>query len=349
MKTILVTGGTGFIGSHTCVTMIENGFKVIIVDSNINSSPKVITKIKQIFKEEELHKDQIIFEKGDIRDEIFLKDVFQNAIKRNNPIEAVIHFAGLKSVEESVSEPLRYWEYNVFGSICLFKVMQSFACKTIVFSSSATVYGDTKENPISESSFINPKNPYGKTKATVENILESIFKSSNQTWRIINLRYFNPIGAHESGKIGENPLNKPNNLFPLICRVAKGEYKKLNIYGNNWPTKDGTCIRDYIHIMDLAEAHFFAIKYLLEIDFQFLNLNVGTGIGTSVLEIIETFKATNNCKVPFLNSSKRPGDVPILVAKNELAISSLNWKPKRNIEAMCRDGWEWHKNNPNGY
>ena len=257
-----------------------------------------------------------------------MKEIFSKAIKDNNPIKGVIHFAGLKSVEESIKNPLLYWDVNVKGSISLFRVMELFNCNLIVFSSSATVYGNAKTIPIQETSYINPTNTYGHTKITTEYILQDIFISSKNKWKICNLRYFNPIGAHSSGLIGENPFTYPNNLFPIICGVVQGKYRKLSIFGNDWPTKDGTCIRDYIHVMDLAESHCHALEYLLTNKSQIITLNIGRGVGTSVLELMYTFEKVNNCEIPYDFTSKRSGDVPVLIANNKLSSLILNWKPK---------------------
>ena len=275
MKKILVTGGCGYIGSHTCLSLIEKGYEIVVIDSNINSSPKALKKIEKILSNKP-NNQKIHFEKGDIRDKNFLTNVFTKAIKEGQPITAVIHFAGLKAVGESVQNPLLYWDVNLNGSISLFKVMESFNCKTIVFSSSATIYGKVETNPINESFPIRPYNPYGYTKASIEFMLNGLFNSCEPAWRIANLRYFNPIGAHESGLIGENPSNKPNNIFPILCKVAYGIYEKLNVYGNDWPTLDGTGIRDYIHVMDLADSHLSALEHLENNDPQILDLNIGT-------------------------------------------------------------------------
>jgi len=349
MKTILVTGGTGFIGSHVCLSLIYSNYRVVIADSNVNSSELSLKSLKQIFEKNDFRNYEIDFKKGDIRDEKFLKNLFEKEDENNHPIEGVIHLAGLKSVEESTRDPLLYWDNNVCGTLNLLKIMQLFDCKNIVFSSSATIYGNTKINPIKESFEINPLNPYGHTKASVEYILENIFQSAKNEWRIANLRYFNPIGAHESGLIGEDPINIPNNLFPYICLVASGKYDRLNIYGNDWPTPDGTGIRDYIHVMDLADAHISALNYLLNNNSQILNLNIGTGIGTSVLELVETFQVVNKIKIPYQFCKRRTGDVPILIADNKVASSLLQWKPKRDIKQMSRDGWQWCLLNPNGF
>lgn len=350
MKSILVTGGTGFIGSHTSLNLLENGYRVIILDSFHNSSHVVIDRIKEILKDKISDvQDKLIIQKGDIRNEDSLKKVFEFAKKYSYEIDAVIHFAGVKAVGESVQNPLLYWDVNVKGSISLLKVMQEYGCKTIVFSSSATIYGEGPLHPLSESAKIMPKNPYGDTKATVELLLENIYLSSKDSWRIASLRYFNPIGAHPSGLLGEDPLDTPNNLFPYICKVATGEYKELEIYGNDWQTQDGTGVRDYIHVMDLAEAHNSALNFLLKEKPKFIKLNIGTGKGTSVLQLLKTFQKVNNCKIPYVFVNRREGDAPFVIAKNDLAISLLNWMPQRSLEEMCIDGWRWQNNNPKGY
>ena len=348
MKTILVTGGTGFIGSHTSLSLLERGYKLILIDSNVNSSSISIKKIKEILKKKNIN-DNLSFKKGDVRDKGFLNQVFEEAKKEKDPIQAVIHCAGLKAVEESILKPMMYWENNVYGSICLFEIMSQYSCKTIVFSSSATVYGNSYSKLISESDEIQPSNPYGDTKVAVENILKAIFRSSKDSWRIANLRYFNPIGAHESGLLGDNPSNIPNNLFPIICQVAQGKLQELKIYGNDWQTVDGTGIRDYIHIMDLADAHCYALDYLLENKPQILSLNIGTGIGTSVLELVNKFMKVNKCVIPYKFCDRRLGDLPFVVANNKKASAILNWVPKRNLEDMCHDGWKWQGLNRNGF
>ena len=341
MKNILVTGGTGFIGSHTCISLIEQGYKITIIDSCFNSSPSVIKNILLITKRLK-ESNLITFYKGDIRDKVFLNKVFIESLKENNPIEAVIHFAGLKAADESVRMPLIYWDNNVYGSICLFNIMEKFHCRHIVFSSSATIYGNPKSIPIHETFEINPINPYGHSKAAVENILREIY-ISNPKWKIINLRYFNPIGAHESGDLGERPLKNENNLFPILCKVAYEKDRILKIFGRNWPTSDGTAIRDYIHVMDLADAHVKSLNFIFNNEPQIMNLNVGTGLGLTVLEMVETFMKINNCEIPYEFCDRRIGDVPILVANNKKAISTLKWQPKRNISDMCLDGWRWQQ------
>ena len=347
MPTIFLTGGSGFIGTHTCLSLLKAGFNVIVIDSNINSKKIALEKVVEIIKlSTENYTNRLFFVKGDIRDEKLLDEIFEKAKIKNIPIEAVIHLAGLKSVRESISNPLSYWDTNVGGSINLFRCMMKHNCNTIVFSSSATIYG-VQENGISikEDALIRPINPYGENKVIIEKILKNIFDSSKEKWKIANLRYFNPIGAHSSGLIGEEPKGIPNNIFPYICQVAAGKINKLEIFGSDWPTKDGTCIRDYIHVMDLADAHKSALDYLIERDYQLINLNVGTGVGTSVIELVETFIKVNRCKLNYSFGERRLGDPCSVVANNELALNTLDWKPKRNIEDMCRDGWEWQTNN----
>tara|TARA_Y100001978_G_C23548295_1_gene363210 strand:- start:104 stop:790 length:687 start_codon:yes stop_codon:yes gene_type:complete len=227
--------------------------------------------------------------------------------------------------------------------------MDKNKCRTLVFSSSATVYGNSKYDLINEKSLINPINPYGNTKASIEKLLGDIFKSNIDKWSISNLRYFNPIGAHKSGLIGENPIGKTNNIFPLILKVASGEKAALKIFGNNWPTSDGTCVRDYIHVMDIAEGHMACLEYLFTNKSQLISLNLGTGKGTTVLELVNTFQNINNIKIPYVITKRREGDVARIVADNQLAKKLINWRPKRNIKLMCKDGWNWKNKNPNGY
>ncbi len=348
MQRILVTGGAGFIGSHTSVLLIEKGYSLLIVDSFTNSSKKVIKRINYYL--EKTNKNllkNLVFIDCDIRDHKKLNDIFLNSINEGKPIDSVIHFAGLKAVGDSVKNPLQYWEVNVSGSINLFKIMNSYDCKTIVFSSSATIYGIKHQKLFHEDTEINPSNPYGETKATIERILKTLYQSDIENWNVANLRYFNPIGAHESGLLGEDPKGIPNNLFPYINQVAIGERENLHIYGNDWPTVDGTGVRDYIHVMDVAEGHLLALKYLSSKNGNFVNLNLGTSKGTSVIQLIKTFEKTNNCKINYEFKKRRPGDIAISIADNKLATSLLDWKPKRTLEDMCRDGWQWQRNQNN--
>ncbi len=347
---VLVTGGSGFIGSHTCLALVEKGYEVLVIDSYVNSNEESIRRVVELTKSNNKVKNvKIDIHNKDIRDELFLDKLFSDSQIAGKSIEAVIHFAGLKSVNESVINPMLYWDTNVNGSINLFKVMSRYQCKTIVFSSSATVYGLLNKGPITEKADINPINPYGRTKSVIEKILHDIFDSEPDKWKIANLRYFNPIGSHPSGMIGEAPNGIPNNIFPYITQVAAGIREKLTVFGNDWPTKDGTGVRDYIHVMDLAEAHILALEHLVKTKNQIINLNLGTGVGTSVLELVNTFERVNNLKIPLEFSSRREGDCSTVIAENALAIDSLNWSPKRNLEDMCVDGWKWQKLNPKGY
>ncbi len=340
MKNILVTGGSGFIGSHTCLNLLERNYKVIVLDSLINSDYKTIANIRRILPSKE---KSLIFIEGDLRDEKIIEKIFIDAIERNEPIDGVIHFAALKSVGDSVKNPLIYWESNLFGSISLFKVMKKFNCRRIIFSSSASIYAHSNDINLSENSNIKPCNPYGNTKATIEQILRDIFYSEQGKWRIANLRYFNPIGAYPLGGLGENYSGNPTNIFPLILLVAAKKKKRIEVFGDSWPTPDGTGIRDYIHVMDLAEGHIAALDYLEENKPQIIDLNLGTGKGISVLELINKFEEVNNIKIPYVISDPRDGDLARTVANNKLAISLLKWKPLRNLEDMCRDGWSSFK------
>lgn len=349
MRRLLITGGTGFIGSHTCLLLLSKGYELIVVDSLINSSFESLTRIRNLMHKDSFKEVKLNFFKGDIGDHEFMSDIFKKYKDQNKPIDGVIHFAGFKSIAESFKNPFKYYENNVGKSINLFKIMDMYECRTLVFSSSATIYADSENGFFSENSKIGPSSPYGHTKYTTEEILNKIFVSNYKKWRIINLRYFNPIGAHPSGDIGENPLHKPTNLFPLINQVAIGRLEKLNIYGTNWPTKDGTAIRDYIHVMDIADGHLEAVKYLFKNQSQILSLNLGRGKGTSVLELLEMFQEVNKCIIPYQIKQKRIGDVAFAVANNEKATSLLKWIPKRTLEQCCIDGWNWQKKNPLGY
>lgn len=347
---ILVTGGTGFIGSHTCATLIEQGYKVIIVDSLINSSEKVIGRLNEMLNLKMRKSfNNIEFFKGDLRDKNLIRSIFEKYKNTENEIKGVIHFAGLKSVKESIENPLYYWDNNIISTINLLETMEEYKCFNLVFSSSATIYGHSNGELINESCEINPINTYGRTKAVIEQILKDIFQSSPQKWKIINLRYFNPIGAHPSGMIGEEPKGIPNNIFPLIIKVASREINEIQIFGNDWDTPDGTGIRDYIHVLDLAEGHVKALELLNKSSPRIMNINLGTGIGTSVLELIKTFEKVNNTNIPSIFVSRREGDHAKVVAENKLAQESLRWIPKRNIYDMCKDGWRWKLKNPFGY
>ena len=350
MKRLLITGGCGYIGSHTCYVLLEAGYELVVVDSNINSSEIPLKRLKNLNYSKEIDfETNLQFYRGDINNISLLRNIFLQSRNQGKPIDAVIHFAGLKSVSESISFPIAYWESNVGGTIKLIKVMNEFNCKTIVFSSSASIYYFSGMKLLKENDLIKPSSPYGQTKETIEKILLTTFESSKSDWRIINLRYFNPIGAHPSGSLGESFSTKSDNLFPHICMVANGIKKHLKIFGNDWLTEDGTCIRDFIHVLDLAEAHMSAIKFLSNSDSRMININIGTGRGTSVLELTRIFEQVNNCKIPIKFTERRRGDIPFSVADNSLALNILEWYPKKTIEDMCIDGWQWIKKNPNGY
>ena len=345
---VLLTGGLGFVGSHICIELLANNYEVVIVDSLHNSDSSVFERLKSIIsKENKSLLSKVSFFECDLRDEAKLSKIFQAHSQENSPIGAVIHCAGFKSIEESFLFPIQYWENNVNGTIILLKIMEAYKCNTLIFSSSASIYGLTESELINENTKIDPINPYGRTKAAIENFLCDVFQINAQNWRIANLRYFNPVGAHSSGRIGESPKCPPNNIFPLINKVAFGEVSKIEIYGNDWGTNDGTGIRDYIHVMDLAEGHIFALEYLLLKEKKLLNLNLGTGIGTSVLELIEIFQIVNNVKVPHIFAERRKGDYATVIADNSKALNLLKWKPRRSIKEMCRDSWKWQLNKTN--
>ncbi len=325
---VLVTGGCGYIGSHTCVELLEAGYEVVVVDNLCNSKKDVIQQI------EEITNKKVIFYQGDVCDYALLNKIFAH-----HEIAAVLHFAGLKAVGESVSQPLRYYRNNIDSTLTLLEVMIKYNCKNIVFSSSATVYGTPKSLPIKEDFPLSTTNPYGSTKLYIEGILKDLYISDND-WNIAILRYFNPIGAHKSGLIGENPNGIPNNLMPYIIKVATGELDYLNIYGNDYDTPDGTGVRDYIHIVDLAKGHIKALDKVLSgsgIDYY----NLGTGKGYSVLELVQTFEKVNNVKVPYQVTSRRPGDIAACYADPSYAYDKLGWKAELGIEEMCRDGYNY--------
>lgn len=328
---ILVTGGTGYIGSHTVVELLNENKEVIIIDNLCNSSKDVLEKIEKITGK------KCKFYEADIRDEKALEKIFNE-----NKIESVIHFAGLKGVGESVEIPLEYYDNNVYGTIKLLEAMKKFGCKKIVFSSSATVYGDPGiPKYVEEMGRGKASSPYGATKAVIEEMLENLY-ASDKEWTISILRYFNPIGAHESGLIGENPNGIPNNLMPYIQKVAAGELKELSVFGNDYDTKDGTGVRDYIHVVDLAIGHVKALEKLTKPGVYIHNL--GTGCGYSVLDIVNTFERVNNVKVNYKIAPRRPGDLAMYYADPTKAKKELGWEAKRGIEEMCRDSWNFVKN-----
>ena len=331
---VLLTGGTGYIGSHTAVELIKSGKDVVIVDNLSNSKEEVIDKIKQITGK------QVKFYKADILDKVAMDKIFTE-----NEIEAVIHFAGLKAVGESVEKPLEYYHNNIVGTLVLLDVMKKHNCKKIVFSSSATVYGDSGVPRLVETmGRRTPTNPYGATKAMIEKILEDLYTSDN-TWDICILRYFNPVGAHESGLIGEEPQGIPNNLMPYIVRVANGTLKELTIYGDDYDTKDGTGVRDYIHVVDLANGHLCALNKLDKEGSGIFTYNLGTGNGYSVLEMVTTFEKATGKEVPHKIGPRRPGDVAICYADPTKAHKELGWKATKTLEDMCKDSWKYIEKN----
>lgn len=334
---VLITGGMGYIGSHTCVQMIEAGMEPIIVDNLCNAKVEVLSRI------EALTGKQPVFHQGDIRDEAFLDSVFAE-----HDIQAVIHFAGLKAVGESVAKPLEYYDNNVNGSLVLARSMRKAGVKSIVFSSSATVYGDPDIVPITEDSPTGATtNPYGRSKYMVEECLSDLFNAEND-WSITLLRYFNPVGAHPSGNMGEDPQGIPNNLMPFIAQVAVGRREKLSVFGNDYPTPDGTGVRDYIHVMDLADGHIAALKSVG--DKAGLHIyNLGTGKGSSVLDMVEAFALACGKPVPYELCPRRPGDIAECWASTEKAERDLGWKATRSVTEMTADTWKWQSNNPQGY
>ena len=334
---ILVTGGAGYIGSHTSLLLLERGDDVTVLDNLSNSSSESISRV------EKLTGKKINFINGDIRDCELLGTIFAN-----NHFHAVIHFAGLKAVGESVSNPLYYYENNVQGTISLLQEMKASSCKTIIFSSSATVYGDPSSLPVNESESCKPTNPYGQTKLIIEQLLQDLYVSDS-TWRIARLRYFNPVGAHSSGLIGEDPRGVPNNLMPYISMVANGTLEALSIFGSDYPTIDGTGVRDYIHVMDLASGHLSALDFLAKVESDLITLNLGTGHGYSVLELLGEFEKASNKTIPYKFVDRRPGDVASCFADASAANNTLGWHTKYEISQMCRDTWNWQCKNPKGY
>ncbi|ABM75411.1 UDP-glucose 4-epimerase [Prochlorococcus marinus str. NATL1A] len=345
---VLLTGGAGFIGSHIALLLLERGYDVLILDSFANSSSNVIERIENFLDNKALkYKLRVI--NGDIRDKQILESIFSKCVKENKPIEVVIHLAGVKSVCESLTNPLYYWDVNVSGTLNLLLTMKDYQCYSLVFSSSATIYGLSDYVPILEEQKISPITPYGQTKVAVENLFYDLYKSNVNLWKICSLRYFNPVGAHPSGLIGEDPRGIPNNLFPFITQVAIGRQKILNIYGDDWETKDGSGIRDYVHIIDLAEGHLASIDYLNTSESCLEFINLGSGKGYSVFQIIRQFELSTGCSIPFSIESRRDGDVAVSYADISKAKRLLSWTPKRSLEQICLDGWNWQIKNPNGY
>ena len=333
---ILITGGAGYIGSHTCLQLLAAGHQIIVVDNLSNSSQESLLRVAKIAGK------TFPFIQADIRDKVAMRTIF-----KAHAITAVIHFAGLKAVGESAERPQLYYDNNVIGSLNLFEVMAEFNVKNIVFSSSATVYGDPVSVPISEDFPLSATNPYGRTKLMIEDILRDMHKSDS-TWRIALLRYFNPIGAHNSGLIGEDPNGIPNNLLPYVAQVAVGRLEKLRVFGNDYATHDGTGVRDYIHVMDLADGHVAALDYLTQKQ-ELITVNLGTGIGYSVLDVVNAFAKASAKNIPYEILPRRLGDVAINYANASVAKSLLGWRASRSLDEMCADTWRWQSSNPNGF
>ena len=337
-KKILVTGGAGYIGSHTLIELIAAGFTPVVYDNLSNSSPASLARVQQIVGQ------SIEFIEGDILDTQLLAKTFAA-----HDFTAVIHFAGLKAVGESVAKPLWYYQNNVAGTLNLLDAMTNAQVKNLIFSSSATVYGDPEALPIVESSPRSATNPYGQSKLMIEHMLEDLAKSDNH-WQLISLRYFNPIGAHHTGTIGENPNGIPNNLMPYVSQVAVGKLPQLSVFGNDYDTVDGTGVRDYIHVVDLAKGHVAALQYLEhQTELGFEPINLGTGKGTSVLELVNAFIKTTGQPVPYSIAPRRPGDIASCYASSDKAKHLLGWQAQFDIERMCADTWRWQSQNPNGY
>lgn len=334
---ILLTGGAGYIGSHTAVEFIQAGHVVTIVDNLSNSSARAVKRV------ERLTNASIDFHKSDLLDASSIE-----AVIRDGGFDAVVHFAGLKAVGESVAKPLDYYRNNLTGTINLLDAMVRHGVHKLVFSSSATVYGEPEQMPIDEASrIVDATSPYGRTKLMIEKILEDLC-AAEASFNVARLRYFNPAGAHQSGEIGEDPAGIPNNLVPFVSQFALGKRDKLVVNGNDYPTPDGTCIRDYIHVVDLAKGHLAALSKLNELP-GLVTYNLGTGKGWSVLEIIRAFEKANNLKLPFEFGERRPGDIPVSYTDPSLAREELNWQAEKTIEDICRDAWHWQEKNPNGY
>lgn len=334
---ILVTGGAGYIGSHTCVELLQSGRDVIVLDNLANSSATALERVRSI-----AGRGRLTFHQVDLCDAAAVERVFA----AETP-EAVIHFAGLKAVGESVQIPLRYYDNNITGTLVLLEAMRRHGCRSLVFSSSATVYGDPERVPITEASRLTATNPYGRTKLFIEEILRDLAKSE-QGWHIIPLRYFNPVGAHPSGLIGEDPSGIPNNLMPFVLQVAVGKRPQLSVFGGDWPTPDGTGVRDYIHVVDLAQGHLAALAKLPQVD-GCVAVNLGTGRGSSVLDMVKATERNSGRPVPYRIVDRRPGDVATCYADPAYAASYLGWRAKLDLDAMCRDGWNWQQKNPDGY
>ena len=333
---ILLTGGAGYIGSHTCVALVQAGFTPVILDNFSNSQPAVLERLQRITGQ------AVACERGDVLDTSWVQDVL-----RRHDIAGVVHLAGDKAVGESVAQPLKYYRNNIGGAVSLLEAMQAVGCQTLVFSSSATVYGDPASVPITEDFPRQHTNPYGHTKLVIEDILAAM-QVADPAWRLGVLRYFNPVGAHPSGLIGEDPSGIPNNLMPFVAQVAIGKRPYLNVYGGDYPTPDGTGVRDYIHVQDLAEGHVAALRALVDKG-QSFTVNLGTGRGNSVLEVVHAFEKASGRPIPYQMAPRRPGDVAQCYADPKLAQSLLGWSARHTLADMCLDAWRWQSGNPDGY
>jgi UDP-glucose 4-epimerase len=333
---ILVTGGAGYIGSHTCIELIEGGYEVVVIDNLCNSSLESLKRVENLLN------INIPFHKVDVRNKSALTWLFEKYT-----FDGVIHFAGLKSVSESVENPINYYDNNVIGSFLLLEVMRNFNCKTFIFSSSATIYGKPHTVPIKENFPLSATNPYGRSKLMIEDFLQDVFLA-DESWRIMTLRYFNPVGSHKSGVIGEDPNGTPNNLMPYISQVAIGKLEKLSIFGGDYNTQDGTGVRDYIHVVDIAKGHVKALK-ALENHPQILKINLGTGNGYSVLDLVNAFERASGEKILYQIVDRRPGDIDICYADPSYAEEQLEWKAIFGLDEMCEDTWRWQLQNPDGY
>ena len=333
---ILVTGGAGYIGSHTCVELLQAGYEVCVVDNLSNSKKQSLERVREITGK------SFTFYQADLLDRKAMEEIFEK-----EHIDAVLHFAGLKAVGESVSKPLWYYQNNITGTLILCEMMQKYGVKNLVFSSSATVYGNPQTVPIQEGFALAPTNPYGRTKFMIEEILRDLYHS-DKIWNIAILRYFNPVGAHVSGLIGEDPNGIPNNLLPYIAQVAVGKLKSLSIFGGDYPTKDGTGVRDYIHVVDLALGHLKALEKL-KINPGVVTYNLGTGQGYSVLDMVAAFSKASDRAIPYKITDRRPGDIATCYADSSKAGTELNWHAEKGIEDMCKDSWHWQSLNPNGF